>query len=461
MIAVELVLVAVAVGALGLGLGTSDWQLWPVVILAALAVAGDLIGADLPVGNLRVSSSMLAIATAAALFGPGSGALVAGASIAIPWIFDRYPTPFLISNLVTYVWLGIGVALAFDWGVSQWSLTDTGNAFYLYLFAVYVAALVVDFLAVAFVLRAEGAGSLRHQALKGFFPVMPAHSAAALLAGGATYLYAQHGLAALAIFAITIVVFQLLLAEMLRSRQRADRLEVRAEQLAGVQMAMIASLLRALDLRDKMTARHSAAVARYAKEIAAAAGMSAREQELAHTAGLLHDVGKFILPDHILKATRALDEADWRRIRCHPYQGAQIVKHIDGYAPVGEIIVAHHERIDGNGYPRGLKGTEIPALARIIAVADTYDVMTARDTYREPISSSEAMAELRRISESQLDGGFVEVFCELLETKGIAYRHGEDADFETELELERRVSEQLAFADNDKSTATLAHPQAA
>ena len=156
-----------------------------------------------------------------------------------------------------------------------------------------------------------------------------------------------------------------------------------------------------------------------------------------HTAGLLHDIGKFVLPDAILKTGAASSPRTSGTRSKHPYEGARIVSQIDGYQPIGEIILAHHERIDGLGYPRGLKGDEIPELAPIIAVADTYDVMTARDSYREPVSSYEAIVELRRVSGTQLDGRYVEAFVEVLEDKDLAYRHGEDADFEAELALDK------------------------
>jgi putative nucleotidyltransferase with HDIG domain len=194
-----------------------------------------------------------------------------------------------------------------------------------------------------------------------------------------------------------------------------------------------------------MTARHSAAVARYSREIAVKAGLSVADQELVHSAGLLHDIGKFVLPDSILKSSRrALTEADWEQIKTHPLEGAKIVSQIDGYAPIGDVILAHHERMDGSGYPRGLAGEEIPQLARIIAVADTYDAMTSRDSYREPVSSQEAIFELRRVSGTQLDGRFVEVFVEVLKDKDIAYRQGRDVDFETELALDRRIHDYVA-----------------
>ena len=108
---------------------------------------------------------------------------------------------------------------------------------------------------------------------------------------------------------------------------------------------------------------------------------------------------------------------------------------------MGEIILAHHERLDGLGYPRGLRGEQIPAISRIIAVADTYDVLTARDSYREPVGSDEAIAELRRSAGTQLEPQFVELFAEALADHDFSYRHGESADFETELALDRRIHE--------------------
>jgi HD-GYP domain-containing protein (c-di-GMP phosphodiesterase class II) len=128
-------------------------------------------------------------------------------------------------------------------------------------------------------------------------------------------------------------------------------------------------------------------------------------------------------------------------IKRHPQQGARVVSSLDGYGPVAEIILAHHERIDGKGYPRGLAGDDIPELARIISVADTYDVMTARDSYRTPMSSHDAIVELRRVAGKQLDARFVEVFIELLEGQDVSFQHSEAADFEKELALEARIAE--------------------
>ena len=164
------------------------------------------------------------------------------------------------------------------------------------------------------------------------------------------------------------------------SRSSAPRSwSVRTRQLASLQVGLLSALLHTLDLRDRMTARHSAAVARYAKEIAAAAGLlrgGAGPRPHGRPPPRRRQVH---LPrPHPEGRRRSSPTRTGTIIRMHPYQGAKIVSQIEGYGPVGEIILAHHERIDGTGYPRSLKGEEIPPLARIISVADIYDVMTAQ-----------------------------------------------------------------------------------
>jgi putative nucleotidyltransferase with HDIG domain len=253
--------------------------------------------------------------------------------------------------------------------------------------------------------------------------------------------YESVGLTALGMCAIVVFTFQYLLRELLVSQHRAEALEERGRALAALQLGTISALMHTLDLRDRMTARHCAAVARYSREIARELGLSESDQELVHTAGLLHDIGKFIFPDHILKADVPLTERDWQIIRMHPFQGAKIVAQVEGYGPISAIVLAHHERWDGAGYPRRLAEDDIPLLSRIIAVADTYDVMTARDTYRDPVASMDAMRELQRCSGSQFDPQVVDAFISLLARSDIAYRHADNADFDAELALEERVLE--------------------
>jgi HD-GYP domain-containing protein (c-di-GMP phosphodiesterase class II) len=136
-----------------------------------------------------------------------------------------------------------------------------------------------------------------------------------------------------------------------------------------------------------------------------------------------------------------LTDEDWTAIQRHPELGADMLKDLGMYGPVAEIVLTHHERIDGRGYPHGLAAEQIPEIAKIISVAEVYDTLTASDTYRTRMSSFEALNELRRVSGTQLDGDYVEVLAELLSGEGVEYRHADAADFDTELAMERRIKE--------------------
>lgn len=422
----------------------SDWDPGLFGVLLALAVFSDLVAVRVKVHKIVISASFLAIVTGVVFLGPAPGAVIGVLAISSGWIKDRYPPGDLLANLVTYAWFPLACGSLFHLAVDGLEVAATDPSFLLLVFALFCASLAMDFGLIAGYSCYAERSSFKTKVTRGLVPLLPSELASALLAVGVAFAYVQIGLAAVALFAVLIVVFQYLVGALLESQDRGDELELRARQLAGFQVALLSALLRTLDLRDKMTARHSAAVARYAREIAKQAGLSDAQQELAHTAGLLHDIGKFVLPDRILKGTdRRLSEADWQEIRKHPYEGARIVSHIDGYAPIGDIILAHHERVDGLGYPRGLRGDAIPEVSRIISIADVYDVMTARDSYREPVSSYEAIEELRRVSGTQLDGRLVEAFIEVLADKDLSYRHGADADFEAELGLDKRIHDYM------------------
>lgn len=417
----------------------SNWDLPLIGMLAVIAAVSDLTAVETGSSKIKLSGSFLTIVVAIVLLGETAGALVSVASILIGWLGSRYPGRILLVNVVNYAWFPLIGGVAFSAAVLATGLGRDDPAYYLLVFGLFIVALAINFAVIAWYMSYEDGSRFWTKVRRALVPVLPSELSSAVLAVGVVWSYEQVGPAAIALAGVVLFTFQYLVGALLVSQQRADELEVRAKQLAGFQVALLGALLRTLDLRDHMTARHSAAVARYAREMTAAAGLSERDQELAHTAGLLHDIGKFVLPDRILKTSARLTEEDWVEIRKHPYEGARIVSQVDGYQPIGEIILAHHERIDGLGYPRGLSGDQIPEISRILAVADVYDVMTARDTYREPVSSFEALAEMRRVSGSQLDGRYVEIFADILSRKDFAYRHGEDVDFEAELSLDRRI----------------------
>jgi putative nucleotidyltransferase with HDIG domain len=391
--------------------------------------------------KLLISGTFLALVLAMVFLGGTPAALIGVSVTTMGWLVRWRDEPhYLLNNVLTYAVFPLVGGVIFHEGITALGLTLKDPAFYLCIFALFQIVLAINFVMIAgyacYVERSTFASKL-----KVLPAVLPSEFASAMLAVAVAFIYHIIGIAAIALFGVVLITFQYLLGQLLLSQQRADELEKRSKQLASFQVGMLSAMLRTLDLRDQMTARHSAAVARYSRAIAQRAGFSRQEEELVHIAALLHDIGKFILPDRILKANVPLTDEDWMLIKRHPQQGARVVSSLDGYGPVAEIILAHHERVDGKGYPRGLAGDDIPELARIISVADTYDVMTARDSYRTPVSSYEAIQELRRVAGKQLDPRFVEVFIELLEGKDVSFQHSEAADFEQELELEARIEE--------------------
>ncbi len=416
-----------------------NWNLGLLAVLLAFSVFSDLTAVSTE-SKVKVSGSFLALVVAMVFLGGTPAALIGAVTIMVGWLRWRDEPHYLLNNVLTYALFPLVGGVLFRLVTEGSGLSQDDSIFYLLVFALFQVSLALNFVLTAgyraYVERATFGSQLRVLP-----PVLPSEFASAMLAVAVAFIYHVIGIAAIALFGVVLVTFQYLLGQLLLSQQRALELEQRSNQLATFQVGMLSALLRTLDLRDQMTARHSAAVARYSRAIAQRAGYSRREEELVHIAALLHDIGKFILPDRILKANVPLTDEDWMLIRRHPQQGARVVSSLDGYGPVAEIILAHHERIDGKGYPRGLSGDDIPELSRIISVADTYDVMTARDSYRTPMSSYDAIVELRRVAGKQLDARFVEVFIELLEGKDVSFAHGEAADFEKELALESRIAE--------------------
>jgi HD-GYP domain-containing protein (c-di-GMP phosphodiesterase class II) len=132
-------------------------------------------------------------------------------------------------------------------------------------------------------------------------------------------------------------------------------------------------------------------------------------------AGVLHDIGKLGIPDAVLHKAGPLDDEELTEIRRHPELGASILEHAN-LRDIATWVLAHHERVDGHGYPSGLRGEEIPLEARVLAVADAYEAMTADRPYRSALPRGEALDELRRGAGEQFDGAVVRAFLRVLDT---------------------------------------------
>ncbi|MBW2700341.1 MAG: GAF domain-containing protein [Deltaproteobacteria bacterium] len=175
------------------------------------------------------------------------------------------------------------------------------------------------------------------------------------------------------------------------------------------------SLAQALEARDTYTKGHSERVTRYAVAIAKKMDLDARTQRVIHYAGMLHDIGKIGISDAILQKRVKLSEDEWETIRNHPLLGDNILGPIKFLSDAQKVVLRHHERYDGSGYPGRLKGEEIPLEARIIAVADSFDAMTSDRPYRKALSRDVAVAEIKNTSGSQFDPRVVEAFLAIVE----------------------------------------------
>lgn len=175
------------------------------------------------------------------------------------------------------------------------------------------------------------------------------------------------------------------------------------------------ALVDAIDAKDAYTHGHSARVAEYAKRIAADSGKSTEECENIYYAALLHDVGKIGIPDSIINKEGKLTEEEYGLIKSHPAIGCQILSEISDFPYLSIVARNHHERYDGRGYPDGLKGTDIPEMARIISVADAYDAMTSNRSYRRQLSQEQVREELTRCSGTQFDPVFAQIMLNLID----------------------------------------------
>jgi hypothetical protein len=195
-------------------------------------------------------------------------------------------------------------------------------------------------------------------------------------------------------------------------RHQREELRERTREIKAGYDSVISVLCAALDLQDNMTQRHAQRVAEIASVVAWEMGLRKQQLRPIQTAAILHDIGKIGVADAVLAKTGPLDESEWEQMKRHPELGFRIMSEIDFLAEAGEVVRAHHERWDGTGYPRSLKGAEIPLGARIFAVVDAYNAMTSQRPYRKARPHRSAVEEIVRNSGTQFDPEVVRAFLE-------------------------------------------------
>jgi len=414
--------------------GRSDRVYSLSIILGIAAVGAGVLSVGERGNRLGVSASFIVATLAAAFLGPASAAVAAVvAELTATIVMRTRWRVVLYTNLPPAVTCAVVSAV-----IIRALAPEPANTtdFYLAVALGGAVALLLSF-GMFSVLRRLAFPSAEQYGWRTLLEFLPSGGLSLLVALAGVGITLQVGNAGIAFALAAVFAFSYMTHLLERSRQRA-------QQYVSLSWGVLAGLMRSLDIRDQRAARHSAAVARFARDIAKAVGMSEAECELAHTAGLLHDIGRFALSDRVAERGRTLTDDDWLAIQRHPELGADMLRDLGMYGPVAEIVLAHHERIDGRGYPAGMGEEEIPEIAKIISVAEVYDTLTASDTYRTRMSSFEALRELRRVAGSQLDAGYVEVLAGLLSGEGVEYRHADAADFDSELDMERRIKQARA-----------------
>ncbi len=200
-----------------------------------------------------------------------------------------------------------------------------------------------------------------------------------------------------------------------RNERIKDRKTAAAPPLADSSDDIVASLLSALEARDTASCDHSHAVGVWSGRIAKTLGLSEQQQAVAVLAGTLHDIGKIATPTELLLKTGALTEEEWEVMRAHAPIGAKMLERLPSLRQFAPIVRAHHERIDGKGYPDRLAGAAIPMIARVVAVSDAFHSMISKRPYRQPIPVPVALGELRRGAGTQFDADVVDAMLAIVE----------------------------------------------
>src|SRR5215510_4719292 len=274
-------------------------------------------------------------------------------------------------------------------------------------------------------------------------------SALLLLSAVAVLLYAAvlqesltYAVLGLLIFALVYLLYRFNERRLEEIRHAEAERRHHAEEMATIHMNTIESLAIAIDAKDQTTHGHVRRTQLYATQMGTLFKVSEPELRALHAGALLHDIGKLAVPEYILNKPGKLTEAEFAKMKIHPTVGGDILKRVNFPYPVEDIVRYHHEKWDGSGYPKGLKGEAIPLTARIISVVDFYDATRCDRPYRKGMKREESLALLRSMVGSAFDPRVVEMFI----------KHVEEFD---RLIDSQDIQEQVASApDVDNQTAT-------
>jgi putative nucleotidyltransferase with HDIG domain len=201
-------------------------------------------------------------------------------------------------------------------------------------------------------------------------------------------------------------------------REKNASLQKSSEEITGLSQALLETLAEVIDLRDPYLSGHSSHVTNFAIQIAHRMGLKGRQLEIIRKSSLLHDIGKLAISEALLGKPDRLSDQELMSIRKHPEMGAQLLENNQSMRSLVPIVRYHHEFFDGNGYPNGLQGSEIPIEARIVSVADAIEAMASDRPYRKGRDLAAIISELERCSGTQFDPRVVQAAIHMLEATG-------------------------------------------
>lgn len=437
-----------ASAALCAGLVASGYRVekpWIVAVLAALALLAEHESIKLT-PTVEVTIASLVCVFAAVVLGPLSGAVVA--AVGLLRDLPRRDTERPVLRWGT--WTAIRVLATAAAGLTAAAIDGGRSRDFLVLFGAVAAAYAVETgvnLALVGVAPAIRGTSSAIGVLRAVVPTdlasVPLHVPMVTVLA---YAYMTISPWSVLLFAMPALAAQRLLLLYRAQRETSEALGQANERLARANLSFATALVATLDARDRYTAGHSTAVAIYARDIARRMGLTEAEQELVHLCGLVHDVGKIGLPAGLLEKPGGLTLDERREMERHSEIGEEILRKVDDYGEIAEVVRSHHERVDGTGYPDQLNGDQIPVLARIIAVADAYNAMTSDRPYRDAMPSRVARLRLAQAVGSQFDTTVVAAFEAVLATSSEDYRLGRDESFHTPVaSAAHRQREALTF----------------
>lgn len=425
-----LALLASGAAMLAVALVSAGWTLGSPLVVAGLAVvAGIAERSRVRLSeHIEISICLLPTLLAGVLFGPLASMTVWGASMLGGFSLSG-PSPYL--RVAIYA-SSRSIAGALT-GLAAYELANgpIENTFAAATVATGVGAMVAQTLDVLFAsctLKLRGGAAL--DVLQTLAPlVIAAVPLYAPLVGILAFAYYEVSPWTLVLFFVPALAAQRLFGMYQDQRTLAEDLASANTRLERANLSFATALVATLDARDRYTAGHSAAVAIYARDIATRLELSEDYRQLAHLCGLVHDIGKIGLPPGLLEKPGALTLSERRLMETHSEIGERILAKVDDYAEIAVIVRHHHERWDGQGYPDGVAGGEIPLISRIIAVADAYNAMTSDRPYRDAMPSRVARLRLAQGVESQFDTSVVAAFEAILAVASEDYRLARRDDF--------------------------------